>query len=115
MTHSIIILKIIKETIKKFCQGYCDRLEKHHLLNYSIIVKHFWIAYSQCCECLCIIQGYDTYISSLYDYLDKCIVECFMYSNTCNKYWILKKISTSRKMHYVWICMFDIIIQLIIN
>jgi len=29
MTHSIIILKIIKETIKKFCQGYCDRLEKH--------------------------------------------------------------------------------------
>jgi hypothetical protein len=111
MTHSIIILKIIKETIKKFCQGYCDR----YLLNYSIIVKHFWIAYSQCCECLCIIQGYDTYISSLYDYLDKCIAECFMYSNTCNKYWILKKISTSRKMHYVWICMFDIIIQLIIN
>jgi len=127
-----------QETIKEFCQRYRDRLNVHlnnlaanlmkaeeiarrlkekksiNLLSYSTI-KHFWIAYSQGCECVYVLHKDMTLIIYLPRYLDKCIAECSINSDSCNQYWMFKKKNyTLFVLYHVSCAHFEIILSALI-
>jgi len=75
---------------EKIQEEEIDSTESSKLIFHKI--KYFWIAYSQICEYVYILYKDMTFIYlSWHNYLDKCIAECSMNNNSCNKYWILKK------------------------